>query len=178
MHLTRERFSSKVLFPGSTCYCQTFLFPTLPPFSPSQPDTQTTACSLLFLPISPPSHLSLTHTFKNKWPCGDHWTPETNITNSVQFSCSVMSDPLWPHELQHARLPCLSLSPGACSNSCPLRQWCHPTISSSVVPFSSHPQLFPASGSFQVSSLHQVAKVLEFQLQHQPFQWIFRTDFL
>ena len=55
--------------------------------------------------------------------------------------------------LQHTRLPCPSLSPGACSNSCPLSQWCHPTISSSVVPFSSCPQSFPAPGSFQMSSL-------------------------
>ena len=71
-----------------------------------------------------------------------------------------------------------SPSPGACSNSCPLSQWCHPTISSSVSPFSSCHQSFPASGSFSVSSLHQMAKVLEFQLQHQSFQWIFRADFL
>ena len=70
-----------------------------------------------------------------------------------QFSHSVVSDPLWPHGLQHARLSCPSLSPGACSNSCPLSQWCHPTISSSVVPFSSRPQSFPGSGSFQISQL-------------------------
>ena len=67
---------------------------------------------------------------------------------SVQFSCSVMSDSLWPHGLQHNRPPCPSPTPGACSNSCPLRQWCHPTISSSVVPFSSCLQSFPASRSF------------------------------
>ena len=68
--------------------------------------------------------------------------------NHVQFShCSVMLDSLWPHGLQHARLPCLSPSPGACSNSCPLSQWCHPNISS-VIPFSSRLQSFPASGSF------------------------------
>ena len=68
-----------------------------------------------------------------------------------QFSRSVMSDSLWPHGLQHARLPCPSPTPGACSNSCPLSQWCHPTISSSVVPFSSCPQSFPASGPFPMS---------------------------
>ena len=62
-----------------------------------------------------------------------------------------MSDSLQPHRLQHTRLPCPSLSPGACSNSCPLSQWCHPTISPSVVPFSSCLQSFPASGSFQIS---------------------------
>jgi len=68
--------------------------------------------------------------------------------NHVQFShCSVMLDSLWPHGLQHARLPCLSPSLGACSNSCPLSQWCHPNISS-VIPFSSCLQSFPASGSF------------------------------
>ena len=64
-----------------------------------------------------------------------------------------MSNPLWPHELQHARLPCPSLSPGVCSNSCPLSQWCHPTISSSVIPFSSCLQSLPASGSFLMSQL-------------------------
>ena len=70
---------------------------------------------------------------------------------SVQFSLSVVSDSLWPHGLQHARPPCPSPTPGAYSNSCPLSQWCHPTISSSVIPFSSCPQSFPASGSFPMS---------------------------
>ena len=67
---------------------------------------------------------------------------------SVQFSCSVVSDSLWPHGLQHARLPCLSPNLGACSNSCPSSWWCHPNITSSVIPFSSCLQSFPASGSF------------------------------
>ena len=71
--------------------------------------------------------------------------------SSVQFSCSVVSDSLWPHGLQHFRPPCPSPTPGACLNSCPLSRWCHPTISSSVVPFSSCPQSFPASGSFPMS---------------------------
>ena len=66
-------------------------------------------------------------------------------------SCSIKSDSLRPHGLQHARLPCPSLSPGVCSNSCPLNQWSHPTISSSVIPFSSCLQSFPASGSFPMS---------------------------
>ena len=70
---------------------------------------------------------------------------------TVQFSRSVMSDSLWPHGLQHARLPCPSLTPRVYSNSCPSLQWCHPTISSSVVPFSSHLQRFPASESFPMS---------------------------
>ena len=69
------------------------------------------------------------------------------------FSPSVVSDSLQLHELQHARLPCPSPSPEACSNSRPLSRWCHPTISSSVTPFSSCPQSFPASGSFPVSRL-------------------------
>jgi len=67
---------------------------------------------------------------------------------SVQFSRSITSNSLWPHGLQHTRLPCSSPTPGACSNSCPSSQFCHPTISSSVVPFSSCLQSFPASGSF------------------------------
>ena len=70
---------------------------------------------------------------------------------SVQFSCSVVSDSLWPHELQHARPPCPSPTPRVHSNSCSLSQWCHPTISSSVVPFSFYLQSFPASGSFPMS---------------------------
>ena len=67
------------------------------------------------------------------------------------FSCSVVSDSLQPHGLQHARLPCLSPTYRVCSSSCPYSQWCHPTISSSVVPFFFHLQSFPASGSFQMS---------------------------
>ena len=67
------------------------------------------------------------------------------------LSCSVMSDSLWPRELQHIRLPCPWPTPGACSNSCPSSRWCHPAISSSVIPFSSRLQSFPASGSFSVS---------------------------
>ena len=71
--------------------------------------------------------------------------------SSVQFSHSVVSDSLWPHELQHARPPCPSPSPGVHSDSHPSSRWCHPAISSSVVPFSSCPQSLPASGSFPVS---------------------------
>ena len=69
----------------------------------------------------------------------------------VQFSRSVMSDSLWPHGLQHTRLPCPSPTPGAYSNWCTSSQWCHPTISSSVIPFSSCLQSLPASGSFPMS---------------------------
>ena len=67
------------------------------------------------------------------------------------FSCSVISDSLWSHELQHARLPCPSPSPGVCSNSCPLSTWCHPTISSSVIPLPSYIPSLPPSGSFPMS---------------------------
>ena len=78
-----------------------------------------------------------------------YWT----ITLSVQFSHSVMSDSLWLHELQHARPPCPSPTPGVHSNSHPSNQWCHPAISSSVIPFSSCPQSLPASESFPMSQL-------------------------
>ena len=71
--------------------------------------------------------------------------------SSAQFSLSVLSDSLWPHELQHARPPCPSPVPGNYPNSCPLSRWCHATISSSILPCSSCPQSFPASGSFQMS---------------------------
>ena len=98
----------------------------------------------------------------------------------LQFSSVTQSCPtLWPHGLQNARLSCPSPTPGAYSNSCPLSRWCHPTISPSVVPFSSHLQSFPASGSFPMSQFFASGgQILEFQLQHQSFQWIFRTDFL
>ena len=78
---------------------------------------------------------------------------ESEDKTSVQFSCSVVSDSLQPHESQHARPPCPSPTPGVHSNSCLSSQWCHPAISSSVVPFSSCPQSLPASGSFPMSQL-------------------------
>ena len=76
-----------------------------------------------------------------------------HLFSSVQFSCSVVSNSLWPHESQHARPPCPSPPPGARSNSCLSSQWCHPAISSSVVPFSSCPQSLPALESFPMSQL-------------------------
>ena len=76
-----------------------------------------------------------------------------NSLSSVQFSHSVMFDSSWPHELQHTRPPCPTPTPGAYPSSFLLSQWCHPTISSSVVSFSSCPQSFQASGSFQMSQL-------------------------
>ena len=79
-----------------------------------------------------------------------------------------MSNSLWPHGLQHARLPCPLPTPGACSNSCPSSRWCHPTISSSVVPFSSCLQSFPASGSFLKSQFFASGgSVLKFHLQYR-----------
>ena len=81
-----------------------------------------------------------------------------------------MSDSFWPLELQHARPPCPSPTPGVHSNSCPLNQWCYPTISSSITPFSFCLQYLPASGSFPMSQFFtSVAKVLEFQVQISPF---------
>ena len=75
------------------------------------------------------------------------------VFSSVQFSCSVVSDSLRPCESQHARPPCPSPTPGVYPNSCPSSQWCHPAISSSVIPFSSCLQSFPASGSFTMSQV-------------------------
>ena len=129
--------------------------------------------------------------------------------SSVQFSRSVVSNPLQPHEAQHARPPCPSPTPGAHSDSRPSSQSCHPAISSSVIPFSSclqsfffyfifklyitvldlpnikmnPPQVYISLSQHQrlfqwISSSHQVAKVLEFQLQHQTSQRTLRTDFL
>ena len=91
-----------------------------------------------------------------------------------------MSDSLWPHGLQHTRPPCPSPTPGVSSNSCPSSRWCHPTISSSVVPFSSHLQSFPASGSFQMSQFFALggqnigvsASVLPMNIQDwSPLGW-------
>ena len=135
------------------------------------------------LPCPSPTPGAYSNSCPSRWWC--HPTISSSVVPflgclwwPVQFSHSVMSNSLWLHGLQHARLPCPSPTPGTYSNSCPSSWWCHPTVSSSVIPFS-HLQCFPASGSFQwISSSHQVAKVLELQFQHQPFQWIFRTDFL
>ena len=83
---------------------------------------------------------------------GFYFAPLTLGFSSVQFSCSVVSDSLQPHESQHARPPCPSPTPGVHPDSCPLSQWCHPAISSSVIPFSC-PQSLPASESFPISQL-------------------------
>ena len=97
---------------------------------------------------------------------GSYGSSMLGFFSSVQFSPSVVSNYLWPHGLQHARLPCPSRTPGAYSNSCPSRHRCHPTISSSVIPFSSHLQFFPASGSFPMSRFFTSdCQSIEFQLQ-------------
>ena len=97
-----------------------------------------------------------THWYLPKWV--EKVSPHKSCTQIFlaallisQFSCSVVSNSLQLHGMQHARPPCPSPTPRVYSNSCPLRQWCHPTISSSFVPFSSHLQSFPASGFFQMS---------------------------
>ena len=109
-----------------------------------------------------------------KWKLSDNW-------HNWWWRCSVSQSclTLWPHGLKHTRLHCPLPSPRACSNSCPLCWWCHqpsrPLSSSSPPAFS----LSQHQGLFQwVGALHQVAKVLELQLQHQSFQWILRVDFL
>ena len=101
------------------------------------------------------------------------------LHSQIQFSSVTQLCPtLRPHGLQHARPPCPSPTLGVYSNSCLLSQWCYPTISSSVIPFSSCLQSCPASGSFQMSQFFTSGSQREFQLQHQSFQWIFRIGFL
>ena len=130
-----------------------------------RPRHLTVAYGFLFLPCWPPRTLPSLTEHQSYWPAKafqvtpalshvvsgcPHLSWVLNLLHlryGLLFSCSVMSNSLQPHELQHTRLPCPSLSPGICSNSCPLSQWCHPTISSSVTPFSSCPQSFPVSGS-------------------------------
>ena len=92
---------------------------------------------------------------KKMWYTHTHTHTHTpnGMFSSVQFSCSVVSNSLRPHESQHAGPPCPSPTPGVYSNSCPLSRWCHPAISSSVVPFSSCLQSLPALGSFPMSQL-------------------------
>ena len=97
---------------------------------------------------------------------------KANIELLPLFSYQVVLDSLWPHGLQNARLPCPSLSVRVCSNSCPLSQWYHPTILSSVPPSSPALNLSQHQGLFQrLGFFHQVAKVLEFRLQYQSLQW-------
>ena len=123
----------------------TYLFFSLITWWPFQGQGSSWIC-FVFKPFIAPKYnpwvISLLSTYSLPWGFWD---------GSVQFSHSVVSNSLWPHGLQHARLPCPSPTPRPCSNSCPSSQWCHPTISSSVDPFSSCLQSFPASGSFPTS---------------------------
>ena len=119
------------------------------------------------------------------WKCRSHkrcwfdpWLWKI-LWSSVQFSHSIMSNSLWPHELQHARPPCLSPIPRLHPNPRPSSPWCHPTIYPLSAPSPPALNLSQHQGLFKwVSSLQEVAKVLEFQLQHQSFQWTPRTDLL
>ena len=119
----------------------------LPPFMHIMTTWNSKAKNYLSIlePITIPSH--------NAWKSISYWLILTTQFSSVQFSCSVVSDSLQPHESQHARPPCPSPTPGVHSDSCPPSQWCHPAISSSVVPFSSCPQSLPESESFPMSQL-------------------------
>ena len=104
---------------------------------------------------------------------------KTTLEMKFQFTHSVLSDSRQPHGLQQMRLTYLSPTPGACSNLCPSSQWCHPTISSSVIPFSSCLQFFPASGSFAKSQFFAAGgQIIGASVQPQSFQWMFQTDFL
>ena len=108
-----------------------------------------------------------------------HVLVRSSLHMLLLFSHQVIFSSLPPHGLQHTRLPCPSPSPGVRSNSCPLSRWCFLIISSSVAQFSFCFQSSQHQGLFQwAGTLHQVAKVLELQLQHQSFQWIFRVDLL
>ena len=113
----------------------------------------------------------------SRWWC---WQRERRrVADLYQFSCPVVSISLRPDEPQHARPPCPSPTPGVYSNSWPLSWWCHPTISSSVSPFSSCLQSFPGPGSFLISQLFTLSgQSIEASVQPQSFQWIFRIDFL
>ena len=110
-------------------------------------------------------------TISSKNPLFTHYLLFSTLKIPLQFTSATQLCPtLWSHWLQHARLPCPPPTPRAYSNSCPLSRWCHPTISSLVIPFFSCPQSFPASGSFPMSQFFTSGgQKVEFQLQHQTF---------
>ena len=146
-----------------TCQCHSLdlAHPLLPPLCPQ-------VCSLCLCLSSFPAYRFISTIFL-----------DSIYMHSVQFSRSVVSDSLRPHELQHARPPCPSPTPGAYSNSCPLSWWCHPAISSSAVPFFSHLQSFPASGSFQMSQFFTSGgQSIGVSASTSVLQWLFRTDYL
>ena len=136
-----------------------------------------TSCYLIVMRVLLNWDQQIGHTLENKTEICKRQIFRDSM-KSQTVSCLVVSDSLRPHGLEHARPPCPSPTPGVCPNSCPLSQWCHPTILSSVSPPSAI-NLSQLQDILQsVSSLHQVAKVLEFQLQHQSFQWTPRTYLL
>ena len=113
--------------------------------------------SLVQLFWDPMDYIAHQHLLSMRFSRKEYWTvlpfpSPMHESEKWKWSCSVMSDSLWPHKLQHPRLPCSSLSPRVYSDSCPLN-WCHPTISSSVTPFSSWLKSFPVSESFPMSQL-------------------------
>ena len=149
----------------------------LPCPSPS-PRACSNSCPLSQWSVILSKNLILCHlllVFHSIFSCG-MWDLVTCQFSSVAQSCPTLQ----PHGLQHTRLLCPSPTTGACSNSCPSSQWSHPTISSSLVPFSSFLQSHPASGSFPVSQFFTSSgqSIMEFQPQYQSFQRMFRTDFL
>ena len=129
-------------------------------------------CSCLENPVDRGAWWAAVYEVAQSWT----WLKwHSSSSSSVQSLSHVQL--LWPHGLQHARLPCLLPTPGVFSNSCPLRHWCCLTILSSATSFTICLQSIPGPRSFpMISSSHQVTKVLE--LQHQSLQWIFRVDFL
>jgi len=117
--------------------------------------------------------------------CPSRWMKKEDVVHSIQWniikslSSVQFSRSDEPHGMQHARLPCPLPTPGAYSNSCPLSQWCHPTISSSVVPFAPCLQSFPTSGSFQMNQfLASGGQSTRVSASASVLPWIFRTDFL
>ena len=132
------------------------------------------AAVIIFSDFGAPQNKLCFHCFLIYFP----WSDGTRCHDlSVQFSCSVMSDSLRPYEPQHARLPCPSPTPGVHPNPCPLSRWCHPTISSSVVPFSSCPHSFPPSG-LKLMSIESVIPsnhlilCCPLLLLHQGVKWV------
>ena len=124
---------------------------------------------ILEMDYSPVNRVFSWLSVKNLLPLTSSWSLDVIVQSLSHIQL------FWPHGLQHARFPCPSLSPGIYTNSCPLSQWCHPTISSSVAPSPPNLNLSEHQSLFQwIGSSHQVAKALE--LQHQCFQWIFRVD--
>ena len=122
---------------------------------------------ILEMDYSPVNRVFSWLSVKNLLPLTSSWSLDVIVQSLSHIQL------FWPHGLQHARFPCPSLSPGIYTNSCPLSQWCHPTISSSVAPSPPVLSLSQLRVFSKVCSSHQ----LMLQLQHQSFQWTFRVDF-